>query len=306
MQVLYAYFKHDGESSLKKSEQELQFSINKSYDLYHYLFLLVIAIADYAGSRIDLARRKHIPTEEDLNPNKKFCENKIISQLRLNTSLLKYWESNKLSWVNNPELIRALYNKMVESEKYKHYMSDSTESYKQDKDFVVFLFKDIIAEYEPLYQALEEQSIYWNDEGEFIISANIKTITKMKEGQGENAPLMSLYKSDEDREFSVKLLRKVVLNHKDYAELIRLFSKNWEVDRIAFMDTLLMQMAIAEVIEFISIPTKVTLNEYLEVAKYYSTSRSNLFLNGILDKVFTRLKETNMIHKQGRGLIGDV
>ncbi len=305
MQALYAYFKHDGESSLKKSEQELTFSIKKSFELYHYLFLLVIELADYAQTRIDLARQKKMPTHEDLNPNTRFVDNRIIEQIRTNQSLLKFLETCKLSWKNNPELVKGLYAEMMDSALYKSYMEAENAGYREDRDFIIAVFKDIIAQHEPLYSLLEEQSIYWNDEGEFIIGANIKTLSKFRESHGDNAPLMSLFKSDEDEEFARKLLRKVIMNHKEYEELIRKFSKNWEVDRIAFMDILLMEMAIAEAIEFVSIPVKVSLNEYLELAKYYSTSRSNVFLNGILDKAFAFLKENGRISKKGRGLIGE-
>ena len=305
MQALYAYFKHTGESSIKKSEQELLFSIHKAYDLYHYLLMLIIEIADYAGSRIDLAMQKHMPTPEDLHPNTKFVDNLLINQLRVNTSLLKYIQNKKLSWVNYPDLIKGLYHKTIESTDYREYMSIEESSYKQDANLVCDIYKNVIAAYEPLYQSLEEQSIYWNDEPEFIIGIIIKTLKKFHPDEGENAALMPLYKNPEDEDFSKKLLRKVILNHEEYLALIEKFSKNWEVDRIAFLDILLMQMAISEAIEFTSIPVKVSLNEYLEIAKYYSTAKSNLFLNGILDKVFAYLKENGKIKKEGRGLIGE-
>lgn len=305
MQALYAYYKHSGESSLKKSEQEMLFSINKTYDLYCYFFLLIIDIADYASSRIELAKQKKIPSQEDLHPNTKFIDNKIIDQLRINNQLKQYLNTNKLSWVNHPELIKELYSLLIKSNFYQKYMSEESSSYKEDADFVCTMFSELLGQHEPLYQVLEEQSIYWNDEGEFILGINIKTIKKFRADQGADAKLMSLYKSDEDKEFPKKLIRKVILNSKEYSELIKQYSKNWEVDRIAFMDILLMQMAIAEVIEFSSIPMKVTLNEYLELAKFYSTSRSSIFINGILDKVFAYLKKNKQIKKTGRGLIGD-
>lgn len=306
MQSLYAYYKHDGESSLKKSEQELAFSIQKAYDLYHYLLILIVDVADYANSRMELARLKKIPTHEDLHPNTKFINNSVIQQIRINKQLLHYLQTKKLSWVNYPELIKGLYNHILTSDDYKSYMNSTEASYKDDKTLVSNVYKNCVAYFDPLYQNLEEQSIYWNDEPEFIIGIILKTLKKFKEEEGENADLAPLYTNAEDEEFSKKLLRKVILNYKDYLPIIEKFSKNWEVDRIAFLDTLLMQMAIAEVIEFPSIPVKVTLNEYLEIAKYYSTSKSNIFLNGILDKAFTYLKENNLIKKEGRGLIGDV
>ena len=305
MQALYAYFKHSGESTVNKSEKELLFSINKAYDQYHYFMLLVIDIGDYAHTRIDIARNKKIPSEEDLNPNTKFVENKVIEQLRNNKQLQQYLSSTKLSWSNYPELIKGIYNFLIKSEDFKLYMSNKSRSYKEDKSFVCSLLKNLIPTYEPLFHALEEQSIYWNDEPEFILGIVIKTLKKFNEDEGENAELLPLYKNDEDADFSKKLLRKVILNHNQYLQIIEKFSKNWEVDRIAFLDILLMQMAIAEAIEFPSIPVKVTLNEYLEIAKYYSTAKSNIFLNGILDKAFVYLRENKQIRKQGRGLIGD-
>jgi N utilization substance protein B len=306
MQSLYAYFKNDGESSINNSEKELLFSIQKTYDLYHYMFLLLIEIADYAESRIDIALNKKVPVYEDLNPNKKFLNNIVVQQIRNNTQLKDYLSSKKLSWVNYPELIKGIYNEMIAGEIYKNYMEVKTSTYADDKAFICSVYKNIIARYEPLYVDLEEQSIYWNDEIEFIIGIIIKTIKKFNDTDPEETTLLPLFKNKEDEEFSKRLFRKVILNHSTYSNLIKKFSMNWDVERIAFMDILFMQMAIAEVIEFSSIPIKVTLNEYLELSKYYSTPKSNQFINGILDKVFEELKSTDQIKKQGRGLIGEL
>lgn len=306
MQVLYAYFKHDGKSSLKKAEQELFFSVEKAFDLYHYLFLLIVDITIYANSRIELAKSKKIPTFEDLHPNTRFVDNKVIGQIGSNEQLNSFIQNKKMSWVQYPELIKGIYNAIVESKLYNDYITSPNPSYEQDKDFLIDLYKEIIAGYEPLYQNLEEQSIYWNDEPEFIISIIIKTLKGFKETEANGTKLLPLYKNEEDKEFAKKLLHKVVLNHSEYRELIEKYSKNWDIDRIAFIDILLMQMAIAEGIEFSSIPVKVTLNEYLELAKYYSTLKSSVFINGILDKIFSHLKESNLLNKKGRGLIGEI
>lgn len=306
MQALYAYFKHGGNSSFKKAEQELSFSVEKAFDLYHYLLLLPIDIANYAESRIELAKHKKVPTYDDLHPNTKFINNKIISQIKINIHLLHYVENKKMSWIIYPDLIKGIYNKTLESKVYSDYTSNDRNSYEGDKTFICNWYKDVVAQYEPLYQNLEEQSIYWNDEPEFIIGIIIKTIKRFVEKEGGASVLLPLYKSDEDESYAKKLLHKVVLNNKEFLALIEKFSINWDIDRIAFLDILLMQMAIAEAIEFSSIPVKVTLNEYLELAKYYSTSKSSLFINGILDKVFMYLKENNQINKQGRGLIGEI
>jgi len=304
MQALYAYYKKSGDTSIAKSEKELLFSIHKAYDLYHLLFSLIIDIADYADSRIDIGRNKNIPTYEDLHPNTKFIDNKAILQIRNSEGLRRYLDQHKLNWVNYPELIRGLYKAIASSDVYKSYMSDEERSYKEDKKFICTIYSSIVSQHDPLYSNLEEQSIFWNDEVEYILGAIIKALKKLREND-HGITLAPLYKSDDDKEFSKMLFRKVILHQEEYLGLIEKYSKNWEINRIAFMDILLMEMAIAEAIEFDSIPVKVTLNEYLELSKYYSTQKSNLFINGILDKAFKYLKETNKINKRGRGLIGE-
>jgi N utilization substance protein B len=304
LQLLYAYYKTSG-SSINKAEKELFFSIQKTYDLFHYLLLLIIDIADYALSRIEIAKNKKIPTWEDLHPNTKFVDNKFILQLRNNRQFNEYLKTSKLSWVNYPELIRNLYNNIKESEHYKEYMSNKTRSYEEDKKLISDIYVKDIAVFEPLYQNLEEQSIYWNDEVEFVISIILRTIKSFKETGAENNNMPSLFKNEEDIKFAKRLFRKAILNMEEYRKLIKQFAKNWEIERIAFIDILILQTAIAEVIEFTSIPTKVTFNEYLEIAKFYSTNKSSIFINGLLDKIVSHLKDNNIIKKSGRGLVGE-
>jgi len=304
LQLLYTYFQND-EGSLNKSEKELFFSIQKTYDLYHYLLLLIIELADYAHSRIDLARQKKIPSQDDLNPNTKFVENVIIQQLRTNRQLNQYLSKTKLSWVNSPELIKKLYNQINSSPFFKSYMEDGHRSYENEKKFVMEIYGSEIINFENLYQTLEEQSIYWNDEVEFVVSMIVKTIKGFREKDGENAILMPLFKNEDDREFARDLFRKVILHREEYRELVESFTENWDVERIAFLDFLILQTAITEAVEFSSIPTRVTINEYLEIAKFYSTEKSSLFINGLLDKIFRHLKEERKIVKTGRGLIGE-
>ena len=304
LQLLYAYYKTSG-SSINKAEKELFFSIQKTYDLYHYLLLLIIDIADYSLSRIDIAKNKKIPTWEDLHPNTKFVDNILILQLRNNKQLNEYLKNNKLSWVNYPELIRNLFNNIKESEHYKEYMNNKYRSYEEDKKLISDIYIKDIAAFGPLYQNLEEQSIYWNDEVEFVISIILRTIKSFKEEGDENGIIPPLFKNDEDIKFAKRLFRKAILNKEEYRKLIEQYAKNWEIERIAFIDILILQTAIAEVIEFTSIPTKVTFNEYLEIAKFYSTDKSSIFINGLLDKIVSHLKDNNMIKKSGRGLVGE-
>jgi len=290
---------------MRHSEKELHFNIEKAYELYHYLLLLMIDVVLYAESRIDLARNKRIPTEQDLNPNTRFIENKFIEQLRNNAHLLKFVDQHKLNWVNYPELAKEVYNRLIESEDYEAYMSAEEHSYADDKRIVTFIFTHIVYSSELLYSILEEQSIFWNDDLEFITSMIVKSIKKFKEEDGEAKSLMELYKNKEDKDYVVKLYRQTIIHRDEYVEYIKVNTRNWDLDRIAFMDILIMQIAIAELVAFPSIPTKVTLNEYLEISKFYSTSKSNIFINGVLDKVVMQLKEDKKIVKTGRGLIGE-
>lgn len=304
LQVLYAYYK-SSEKDLNRSEKELFFSINKAYDLFYYILLLAVEVVDYAESRIEIARNKKIPTHEDLNPNTRFIDNKFVIQLRENKQFKKFLESQKISWVNYPEFIRELYNRTIEHPEYAEYVNSEENDYSRDKKIFIRFFNDIVFPNESLAQILEEQSIYWNDDLEFVVSMVIKTVKKFREDTGENMDLPDLFKNDEDQEFVRHLFRKATVYRDMSLEYIEEKASNWDLDRIAFMDVLIMQLAITEMIEFTSIPTKVTLNEFLEIAKFYSTEKSNTFINGVLDKIMQKLKEEKKIKKTGRGLIGE-
>jgi len=188
---------------------------------------------------------------------------------------------------------------------FKEYMDNEERSYEEDKKTVIEIFNMEIVNSEHLYQTLEEQSIYWNDEVEFVVGMISKTIKGFKQSDGENSELMPLYKNDDDKEFARDLFRKAVLHKDEYRKLVESFTENWDVERIAFMDFLILEVAITEAVEFPSIPTRVTINEYLEIAKFYSTEKSSMFINGLLDKIFRHLKEEKKIVKSGRGLIGE-
>ncbi|MBE9467106.1 MAG: transcription antitermination factor NusB [Bacteroidetes bacterium] len=302
LMILYAYFKSDDKSQ-KKFESDLFFSINKTYDLYILLFVLIVDIKNYAEDKINLAKQKRIPTHEDLYPNTKFIDNKVIHLLEINKSISSYVLNNKISWTENPELIKQLYNNIIQSSIYEAYMNDEQSDYKNDKQFIIDIFANIIVNSEFISQIIEEKSIYWNDDIEFVVSMIIKTINGIKENDDEYKSLMSLFKNEDDRDFVKNLFRKTILNHENNKTMINDFTKNWDFDRIAFMDKLIMEAAITEVVEFPSIPIKVSLNEYIEISKYYSTEKSSVFINGVLDKIINKLQEDNGIVKTGRGLM---
>jgi len=304
LQILYAYYT-SSDKSLTNTEKELFFCIRKTYDLYHYIIALAIEIADYAEQRIELKKNKHQPTREDLHPNTKFISNDIIRQLRENRQLNTYINQQKLNWANNPGLIKELYLYMIESDFYKAYMADNNQSFMDDRRFIDKVFNHIILLTEDLYDALEEQSIYWNDDMEFTVSMISKTLKKFHPHSGPDQSLMPMFKDQDDHDFAKDLLRKAIINHDELRELIKEHSRNWDLDRIAFMDILIMQLAISEFLYFPSIPTKVTMNEYIELSKFYSTEKSRNFINGILDKTLKDLKIMDKVNKSGRGLIGE-
>jgi transcription antitermination protein NusB len=304
LMALYAFNRRE-DGNLAQAETELKFSIDKTYELYHYLLLLVLELADIAGEKIDQALMKRMPTPEDLNPKRRFIDNMLIAQMRKNHDLKSYIASRKLSWVNNSHIPRLLYNKMISWEVYEEYMQSETHNYLSDKKFVVKLITMLFSTSEDLLANLEEQSIFWNDDMEYISAMIEKTLKRFKADSGENTHLMPLFKNDEDEEFVNTLFRKAILHQKKCSELIDRNTTNWEVERIALMDILVMQLAVTEIFEFPEIPVKVTLNEYIEIAKYYCTSKSSTFVNGILDNIVKEIRDEGLFNKSGRGLVGE-
>lgn len=304
LQILYAFFTSP-EKSINTTEKELHFSINKTYDLYHYMLALPSMVVKHAEDVIERRKNKHFPTEEDLNPNRRFVDNRMIKKLKENEALLRYLEKNKISWVNEPDLIKKLYQIMIDQDFFQSYMYGKEDSFAEDKRFLEEFYKRIILESEDIEYHLEEQSIYWNDDLDFVISMILKTLKRFKEHSSEMLALMPKFKDDEDEKFAKDLYRKSIVNHDENYEIVKSHTVNWDVERIAFMDTLILEMAITEFLYFPSIPTKVSLNEYIELSKYYSTEKSRNFINGILDKTLKDLKKENKILKAGRGLIGE-
>jgi transcription antitermination protein NusB len=304
LMALYAFNRRE-DDNMAQAEKELVFSIEKTYDLYHYLLLLVLEIADIASEKIDQALQKRMPAPEDLNPKRRFIDNQVIEQLRNNKAYNDYITSRKLSWINYPHIPRLMYNKMIAWDKYEDYMSSDVNSYTIDKKFIVNLITKLFAESEDLESNFEEQSIYWNDDTEYVTVMIEKTLKKFKSDNGENAEMMPLYKNKDDEDFVRVLFRKAILYTKQCSELIDKNTTNWEVERIALMDILVMQLAITEILEFPEIPVKVTLNEYIEIAKYYCTPKSSTFVNGILDNIVKEIREQGLFNKSGKGLIGE-
>lgn len=301
--ALYAFNRRE-DDNLAQAEKELMFSIDKTYDLYHYLLQLVMELSDIASGKIEMAMQKRIPTPEDLNPKRRFIDNRAINQIRDNSRLQQYIDTRKISWVNS-HIPRLLYNRMLDWDVYKEYMAAESNDYQADKKFVISLVTNLFLQSEDLHGYLEEQSIYWNDDMEYVSAMIEKTLKKFKTESGGNAQLMPLFKNEEDEEYVRVLFRKGILNQKKCSDYIDRNTTNWEVERIALMDILVMQLAITEILEFPEIPVRVTLNEYIEIAKYYCTSKSSTFVNGILDKIVKEIRDSGELKKSGRGLVGE-
>ncbi len=296
LQTIYSHY-ISGNQDITKSEKELFYSIQKSYDLYFLLLLLSINVADYANEVLEARRNKLIPSQEDLNPNFKFVNNKLITQLRENTELASKLSSSKLSWVNYPELIKRLYKEFTETEEYKNYLNEPTNTYENDRRILIFFYENVVCECDLLYSTLEEMSCYWIDSVEFIIGMVKKTLSRYKIGFDNTYPMPTIYHSQDDKIFVGKLFRSAIANNETYRELISKSTNNWDLDRIAFLDILIMQIALAEICAFPEIPIRVSFNEYIEIAKFFSTSKSCLFINGVLDSIVQQLIADKKIKK---------
>lgn len=308
LQALYAFFVSVNER-IDLGEKDLFKSIDKIYEIYIYQISLLIEIVEFAGRRIEENKKKFFPTEEDLNPNTRFIDNPLIKQLEDNKSYQNMRDRYKINWADEEEMIRKLFVEIREGSDYQQYMNNGDHSYEDDKDILLRILKKQMLRSESLHYYFEEKNIHWSDD---FFTANmlaIKTLKHFKKSFGPDYSLPTLFKinevdqSEEDRDFVKKLFRKTIVKSEEYDKLIEAKVKNWEMERIAIMDILLIKMALVELLEFPSIPIKVSLNEYIELAKMYSTPKSKVFVNGILDKLIADLKEQKAIKKTGRGLL---
>jgi transcription antitermination protein NusB len=296
IQILYAYYKGEGKTP-QMVEKELFYSVKKTYDLYYHLLNLAVVITDYALTRIESRKNKLRPTRDDLNPNTRFIDNIFIAQLRSNLHLKDHLKKEKLSWVNDTDIVKALYEQIIASDFYQEYMEAGETDYVSDKDLWKKIFKKVILASEEFDNNIEDQSIFWTDDVELVVSFVIKTIKKFEYDNGVSQPLLPMFKDDEDADFARRLLNGSIKNSASYKEIIDKHTRNWELERIAFMDTLIMEVAITELLEFPTIPVSVTLNEYIEIAKTYSTEKSGLFINGVLDNIVNQFKQENKLVK---------
>lgn len=301
LKALYAHLKSESDS-LMASEKTLVASIDKTYDLYFQMLSLIVEVARYADERQQAAMQKKLPSYEDLNPNRKFVENSVVHLIAESDSVNDYLAAHKLSWARYPELIKALYLQLEQSEYYKKYMASQERSFREDLALVTDFYTNELESSEMLEEVLDEQSILWNDDLGFALIMVTRTLSNMRPSH-RDVKVLPKFKSEEDLDFAMELFEKAAVNYDSNLEVIEQFTRNWDIERIAFMDNIIMVTAMAELVSFPSIPVKVTLDEYIEIAKYYSTASSSTFINGVLDKVVTTLTEEGRINKSGRGLI---
>ena len=283
------------------SEKNLIVSIDKAYDLYIQMMSLIVDVARYAENRIELAKQKKLPTYEDLNPNRRFVDNAVINLFANAESVSDVIATRKLSWSHYPETVKDIYNRMIESDFYKKYMSAPICTFTDDKKFVEAFYM-ALEEDETLAEKLDEISILWNDDLSFALYMVIRTVSGMKQSHTD-IKMLPKFKSEDDLDFACTLFRKALVQYEENQDLVDRYTSNWDVERIAFMDNLIISIAIAELTTFDSIPVKVTLDEWIDIAKYYSSPTSSNFVNGVLDKIVAELTENGRIKKSGRGLL---
>ena len=307
LQALYAWY-ISGSDDLTKAEKQLLKSIDLLYDLFIYQVSLLVELKRFAETRIGENKQKFYPTEEDLNPNMKFVENKVTALIEQNRDFRKQEERLKINWIDETDLIRRIYNALREFPPYIKYMKNPQRSLEEDKKLFIQITDQLLSEFDLLKSFYEEKNIYFVDGYDIVNILLIKFFETINKHFNEHTPLPTLYKQEkngknEDREFVRTLFKKTILKDKENTEILAAKTSTWDYDRIPKMDIILLKMAIVELQEMETVPVKVTLNEYIELSKYFSAAKSKTFVNGVLDKLIREFREDGRINKSGRGLI---
>lgn len=295
VQLTYAYYQN-GNRNMDNAEKELLFSLSKAYDLYNYLLALIVSITKEERHRVEIGTQR-AEREGTEVPSQKFAMNKFALQLEENVMLNEFMENLKQRWEDDIEVVRSLCNQLEQTAAYQEYMASEDSSYEADQELWRKLYKQLIQDNSDLENLLEEKSLYWNDDKEIVDTFVLKTIKRFDPSNREKQPLLPEYKDDEDKEFARKLFRATILNAEQYQRYMSENSRNWDFSRLAYMDVVIMQIAIAEMMTFPNIPVSVTINEYVDLAKLYSTFRSGGYINGMLDNIARGLIRTGLLMK---------
>lgn len=298
MQSLYAFFAtKDG--NMPAAERAMLKHINEVVELNLVIIALLIELVKYADNFYEDGKKKHLPTEADLNPKRRFVDNEMIALIREDDSLMNRVSRVSGIWLKNDhDVIRKLFSELYKSELYTKYINHEDKGIEVDQRFIVNALNDVILNNELVHHILEERSIYWTDDLPFAATIVMGQIKSQK-----NMNPTSAFKDESDEKFALKLFRNTINNNKDYEDIIVKFSKNWELERIAIMDQLFLKMAFAEILSMEDLPVKVSMNEYIEISKYYGAAKSKLFVNGLLDNVVKTYTREGKIKKMGRGLV---
>lgn len=295
VQLTYAYYQN-GHHNMDTAEKELLFSLSKAYDLYNYLLGLIVAITQEERRRVDIATRR-AEREGTETPSQRFAFNKFATQLEENKQLNLFMEDKKMSWENDVEAVRKLCDQIEQSPLYQEYMMSDAEDYETDRELWRRIYRTLIQGNEDLDAILEEKSLYWNDDKEIVDTFVLKTIKRFDPANKADQELLPEYDDTEDREYALKLFRSTILNADTYQRYMSETSRNWNFSRLAYMNVVLMQIAIAEMLTFPNIPISVTINEYVDLAKLYSTPKSGGYINGMLDAIARHLVDTGRLLK---------
>lgn len=295
VQLTYAYYQN-GHHNMDTAEKELLFSLSKAYDLYNYLLGLIVAITQEERRRVDIATRR-AEREGTETPSQRFAFNKFATQLEENKQLNLFMEDKKMSWENDVEAVRKLCDQIERSPLYQEYMMSDAEDYETDRELWRRIYRTLIQGNEDLDAILEEKSLYWNDDKEIVDTFVLKTIKRFDLANKADQELLPEYDDTEDREYALKLFRSTILNADTYQRYMSETSRNWNFSRLAYMDVVLMQIAIAEMLTFPNIPISVTINEYVDLAKLYSTPKSGGYINGMLGAIARHLVDTGRLLK---------
>lgn len=309
LQTIYAHFQSENDD-LGKTQRQLVSNLDRLYDLYIYQLSLLSAIQHFAEESIETSKNKYVPTAEDLNPNTRFVENRFMKQIENNRDFRRKESALKINWADAQEIIRKIVNEFRASKEYVKYMKKDKSNYDLDKDIVLQLIQNQLVENDTLRSYFEEINSMWSEDYYMALAMLNITIHNFTANRSEDFKLPSLFKAEdencnsEDKTFILDLVRTTILNRGKYDEIIERKATNWEFDRIATMDLILMRMGMSEIFEFPTIPLKVTLNEMIELAKHFSSPRSSVFINGLLDRTIAEGLRDGTIIKKGRGLVG--
>ena len=295
VQLIYAYYQN-GNKNMDNAEKELLFSLSKAYDMYNYLLLLIVSVTKEEQHRVEIATQR-ARREGKEQPSRKFIFNKFAAQLEENRQLLSFQEEHKQTWADDIEVVRKLCDQIEQSEMYKEYMASDADSYEEDRELWRKIYRTLIQDNEELDATFEEKSLYWNDDKEIVDTFVLKTIKRFDPKNNDKQELLPEYKDVEDKDFACRLFRATILNADTYQKYMSEASRNWDFSRLAYMDVVIMQIAIAEMLTFPNIPVSVTINEYVNLAKLYSTPKSSGYINGMLDAIARHLIRTGQMLK---------